>query len=299
MMRLIATLFLCCAVLGGYAQELNCQVKVIAPTVQGSNVEAYTQMETSIREFMNNTKWTNHTYKIEERIECSLLINISSRPSNDQFVGSIQVQSTRPIFNSSYNSPVLNVQDNDFSIRYLQNTAIEFTPDAHRSNLASVLAFYAYFIIGSDYDTQSLEGGTPWFTKCQQIVNNAANAPEPGWKAFEGNRNRYWLIENQLQAQFKPLRQCLYEYHRMGFDNMYEEMEGSRAKVYTAIELLRRVHRAKPGSYNVQVFFTAKADEIVNLFSQALPQEKQKIFNILREVDAGNLSKYQKIMKSN
>lgn len=299
-MKRLITLCLALALpLGVFAQELNCRVSVIAPTVQGSNTIVYQQLETAIFEFMNNTKWTNTVFQINERIECSILINVADRPSNDQFKGSIQVTSTRPAFNSGYNSPVLNINDGDFVFRYLQNTAVEFTPDVHRSNLASVLAFYAYIIIGTDFDTQSLEGGTPYFSKAQQIVNNAANAPEPGWKAFEGNKNRYWLIENITQAQFKPLRECFYKYHRMGFDKLYDDIESGRREVTNAIELIKKVHRAKPGSYNVQMFFTAKVDEIINLFSQALPQEKSKIFNILREVDAANISKYQKIMKGN
>jgi hypothetical protein len=299
MRKLIIACFIASFPIALQAQELNCTVKVIAPQVQGSNVQVYEQMQTAIFEFINNTKWTNDIFNINERIDCSILINISDRPSNDQFRGSIQIQSTRPIFNSAYNSPVININDPDLAIKYLQNTAIEFTPDIHRSNLASVLAFYCYYIIAADYDTQTLEGGTPFYTKARMVVNNAQNAVEPGWKAFEGNRNRYWLIENAQQAQFKPLRACLYNYHRAGFDKMYDDVEGSRKAVATSIELLKNVHRAKPGSYNVQMFFTAKADEIVNLFSQAQPAEKSKIFNILREIDAPNISKYNKIMKNN
>ena len=175
----------------GNSQELNCQVQVIAPTLQSNpaNQEIIESLESSIFEFINNTKWTNDNFKMEERIECSMLINIQDKISSDEFRASIQVSSSRPIYNSSYKSRLFNYNDNNLQFKYLRNTAIIFKPDNHFDNLADVLAFYVYMILGYDYDSFSLEGGTPYFNKAMQIVSNCQNAPESGWKPNESNRN--------------------------------------------------------------------------------------------------------------
>lgn len=280
------------------AQELNCQVQVIQPTVQGSNTQVYEDMQKSIYELMNTTKWTSDVIKLEERIDCTLLITISNRVSNDQFTGSIQVTSSRPIFRSDYSSKVLNLKDNDFKIRYLQNSRIQFTPGTHRDNLASILAFYAYLIIGTDYDTFAPEGGTQYFNLAQQIVNNAQGAGEPGWKAHDGLQNRYWVIDNILHRQFKPLRQAYYTYHRLGMDKLYDDPDAGRVKITEGLEAIKKVHQVRPGSYNVQIWFTSKVDEIVNIYKKAHPQEKTRIFNLLKQIDAAHLSQYQKILSS-
>ena len=291
----IIAFFCLCA--SSFAQELNCRVQVQAPTVQSSNQQVFDDLQRSIYEFINNTKWTNEKFKIEERIECSMLITVSDY-QNGKWQATIQVTSSRPVFNSTYKSQLLNVNDGDFDFAYLQNTPIEFSPNQHRSNLASVLAFYAYIILGADYDTYSMEGGSPYYIKAQQIVNNASNAPEPGWKAFEGQQNRYWLVDNILHQRFKAMRECTYKYHRQGFDKLYDDMEGGRAAITQSLELLRKVHQARPSSYNMQLWFLAKGDEIVNLYSQAFPQEKTRVYNLLKQIDAIRASKYQEIMKS-
>ncbi len=280
-------------------QELNCQVSVIAPTDGVTDKRVYDAMQTSIFEFMNNRRWTNDVFKPEERIECSILININERVSANEFKGSIQITARRPVYNSSYYSDLFNYSDNDFHINYLENSRIEFTPDQHRSNLASILAFYAYMILGYDYDSFALEGGSQYFGKAQGVVNNAQNARESGWKAFEGTKNRYWLVDNAMHKLFKPMRECFYKYHRLGFDKMYDDIDAGRKAVADGLELLRQVHRNRPGSFNMQVFFVTKSNEIVNLFSGAYPDEKSKIFNLLKEIDPTNTSRYQKIMNNN
>jgi len=278
------------------SQELNCKVSVVTPQIQASDKSIFKTLETAIYEFMNNQVWTNDQFKIEERIECTILINIQEWPSIDQMKGTIQVQYSRPVHNAGYNSPILNLTDKDFDIRYIENAPIQFQPDQFRDNLSSILAYYAYLIIGFDYDTFSPEGGTPFLVQAQRIVTNAQNAGESGWKAFDGNQNRYWIIENHLHQSFKPIRSLLYEYHRNGFDLMSKDVVAGRANILDSMEGLRKVHQLKPGSYNMQLFFMAKSDEIVSLFSEALPDEKGKIVPLLKTLDPANISKYQNII---
>lgn len=291
------------AVLGAISlrgQELNCAVQCISPTALTSagDKEILVDLQKAIYEFMNNTRWTSDVFESEERIDCSILININEKVSSSEFKGSIQVQSSRIIYNTSYKSTLLNYNDNDFHITYLRGTTIEFTPDQHKSNLASILAYYAYVIIGMDYDSFSKKGGTDYFETAQQIVSNAANAPQAGWQSFGDDRNRYWFIANLLTATWDPLREAVYTYHRLGFDVMYDDMAKGRQQVITALELIRKVHSARPGSFNVQLFFTAKVDELVGLFSGANASEKTQAYNLLKEIDPANLTKYDKIVNT-
>lgn len=283
--------------INGNSQELNCQVQIIAPTLQSNpaNQEIIESLQSSVFEFVNNTKWTTDNFKMEERIECSILINIQDKISSDEFRGSIQVSSSRPIFNSSYKSRLFNYNDPNLQFKYLRNTAIIFKPDNHFDNLADVLAFYVYMILGYDYDSFSLEGGTPYFNKAMQIVSNCQNAPESGWKPNESNRNRYWLIQNATQALFKPLRQCYYDFHLKGFDIAYSKREESLNKMFQSLKLLESIHKARPNNFNIQLFFTAKNDELVSIYSPAVADLRMKVYNLLVKLDPGNISKYNKI----
>ena len=190
----------------GRAQELNCTVTVIAPQISNVDVIRFDALEDGIREFMNGRRWTNDNFEFEERIECTLQLTVSEAIGSTVFKGSMQVQSSRPVFNSDYNTPVLLVNDGDIQFEWLDNSTIIFNPGQHRDNLSSLLAYYAYMILGMDYDTFSLEGGTPHFLQAQAIVANAQNAGERGWKASQGKQNRYWLVENHLSQTFRPVR---------------------------------------------------------------------------------------------
>lgn len=280
------------------AQELNCKVQVVSPTIQGTDKSVFDNLQTAIFEFLNNRKWTEETFKNHERIDCSILINVSDRIDNENFKATIQVQVRRPVFKSSYNSVLLNNNDNDFQFRFIENQTLEYSENLHLSNLTSVLAYYAYLIIGLDYDSFALDGGTPYLQKALAIVNNAQNSSDAGWKAFEGNKNRYWLINNMLDATFVPLRQCMYNYHRLGMDLMVDNKEAARTAIYNSLLNLRSIHQIKPLSYSMQVFFNAKSDEIINIYTGAFPDEKAKIMNLLNEIDPTNSNKYQKIMSN-
>ncbi|MBI4929759.1 MAG: DUF4835 family protein [Bacteroidetes bacterium] len=281
-----------------FAQELNCSVQVISPQLNNSADKKILQtLQQSIFEFMNNRKWTNDVFQQDERIECSVVITITAK-SSDVFDGSIQVQARRPVYKSSYNSLLLNVLDKNLSFRYVEYQPLEFVENTFTANLTSVLAYYANVIIGADYDSFSLEGGTPYYQKAQAIVSNAQSASEKGWKFNEDDHNRYWIVENILNSTFKPLRECMYKYHRTGFDAMAEDLITGRATVLSSLELLKKVYDSKPNSYSLTLFFLAKADEIVNLFTLAEPAEKTKLLALVNEIDPANNTKYNKINQS-
>lgn len=277
------------------AQELNCSVSVISPRIQSSDKRIFTTLQTSIIEFMNNTKWTNDKFKNEEKIECSIQIEIEERVGTDEFKASIQVSSRRPVYGTSYNSPILNYKDDDFNFRYVEFQPFEYNDGQVNPNLLMVLAFYAYTIIGFDYETFSPLGGSPYFAKAQAIVANSANAPEPGWKAFEGLRNRFWLIENINNPIYKPIRQFYYDFHRKGLDIMTKKTDESTRTIASSLEKLRKVHADKPLSVFMKTLFDAKVDEMVNLFSSAPADVKSQAKQTLSDIDPINTSKYQKI----
>ena len=276
----------------GRAQELNCTVTVIAPQISNVDVSRFDALEDGIREFMNGRRWTNDNFEFEERIECTLQLTINEAIGSTVFKGSMQVQSSRPVFNSDYNTPVLLVNDGDIQFEWLDNSTILFNPGQHRDNLSSLLAYYAYMILGMDYDTFSLEGGTPHFLQAQAIVANAQNAGERGWKASQGKQNRYWLVENHLSQTFRPVRICLYNYHRKGLDVLFQDIEGGRLTIAESLIDMRSTNRIRPGSYNIQVFFLSKSDEIINIFSPAPDAERGRLLPILKQLDPGNIQSY-------
>jgi len=280
------------------AQELRCNVQVVSQQIQGTNKQVFRSLQTSVYEFMNNRRWTEHVYNYDERIECNILINLSEQISSDEFKGSLQIQIRRPVFNSSYNTVLFNYKDNDIRFKYVEFQPLEFNENTKQENLVSLLAYYAYVIIGLDYDSFSMEGGSKYFDKAESIVNKMQNASETGWKAFESRRNRYWLIENIQNKAYSPVRECSYRYHRLGLDRMNEKLIDGRAEIAESLRLLQKAHRAKPGSFILQVFFDAKTDELINIFSESFNDEKTRVYNILTDIDPANLTKYKKIIKS-
>jgi hypothetical protein len=280
------------------AQELNCQVSVLTPQIQSSDKRIYNTLQQSIAEFMNNTNWTDDQFLNQERIQCALQITIDERVSNDEFKGSIQVQLSRPVYKSNYDSPVFTMKDNDFSFRYLEYQNIEFNHTGSNTNLAAVLAFYAYIILGIDYDSFSLLGGSPYFKKAQQIVANMQTASERGWKQFESTRNRYWLAENLNDPIFRPVRELYYNYHRKGLDMMVSKKDEAINNITESLQSLQKLHREKPTSFLMQTLFDAKADEVVNLLSSANSDTKTRMYNLLTEINPANTLKYQTIVKN-
>lgn len=297
-MKFRALIFISFLTFQSFAQELRVNVQVLAPGIQLSDKRVFTTLETAIREFMNNTRWSTDEFQRDERIEINMTFNITAYNLPDDFRGTLTIQSRRPVYNTNYGTALMNYMDNDIQFKYLEYQPLDFSENVFVSNLTAILGYYAYLMIGLDYDSFSLEGGAPYFQKAQQVVGSAQSAAEAGWKPTElPPRNRYWYIENLLNPVFKPMREANYKYHRLGLDNMYNKMDEGRASVLEALELLQQVNRTRPSSFNMQLFFNAKADEIANIFSQATPQQKTKVLEILNELDPTNSKKYTKISK--
>lgn len=284
------------AQLNSFCQELNCQVKINYSQIQGTtNKQIFEQLEKAIYEFMNNKKWTKEIYTTNERIDCSIFINIKEAISTEDFSASIQVQSRRPVFKSAYYTQLFNYEDDNFQFKFQQFSQLEFNETTFQNNLTSVLAFYAYVILAVDGDSFAPLGGTEYWQKAQIIVNNAQTAAEKGWRSNESNKNRYWIIENTLQPVFKGIRNCHYDYCRNGLDIMHEKVEEGRANILKSLDLLKPVYQARPASFNMQLFFNAKTDELINIFKGALPDEKNTAVETLMLIDPANTTKYLKI----
>lgn len=269
----------------GCAQELFCSVSVNHSQISGSDKTVFEEMQKAMLEFLNNRKWTNYSYRQEEKIECSFYFNISERSSDVDFKGTLQIQSRRPIFNTSYNSPMLNIVDKDISFKYIQNQAMDYDDNNFYSNLTSLLAYYAYIIIGIDFDSYMMKGGSQFYNKAQNIVQLAQNTADKGWKSFESRKNRYWLVENLLNDSYGGFRECLYLYHLKGLDDMKENMANGRTSIVTAIDKMRTVVKGTPNLYFTTVFMDTKRDEIINIFSQAPANDKNQVVPYLKEID--------------
>ena len=281
-----------------WAQELRCNISISAQKLQGTNKTVFETMQSDLYEFMNNRKWTDHQYSMDERIECNFFINLEEQISSDEFKGSIQVQARRPVFGSSYETILLNIKDNDFHAKYVEYQTLEFSENSNKDNLTNILAFYAYVILGMDYDSFFPEGGTEFFQKAQTIVTNSQNAREKGWKSFESERNRYWLVENILNKSYSGFRACNYQYHRQGLDIMADKSPEGRGVIAESLKSIQKVFRTRPSLYILRVFFDAKSDELVNIFSKSFPDERNRVLVILNECDPSNGTKYEKILKS-
>lgn len=280
------------------AQEFNFQVQVISTQVQGTDKRVYQALQTAVYQFVNERKWSPYVIKPEERIEGSILLNITDRPSTDEFRGKLNIVLQRPIYKTSYNSVLLNYVDNDFKFKYLESQPMDYAENTYTSNLTSTLAFYMNIFLGLDADTFSPNGGSFFYQKAQDIVNSAQGSGETGWKSFDGQRNRYWMAENMINPTYSAFREALYKYHRQGLDVMTEQIDQGRNAISESLDNFRRVYRERPGLFVLQLLLDAKRDEIINIYSKASPVEKTKAVNILREIDPANANKYQQILQS-
>jgi len=294
--KIIYSLFFSIILINSHAQELNCQVIINTSQIQGSaNKQIFDQLQKSIFDFVNNRKWSNDIFGSQEKINCTFQIIINKSLGSDEYSASIQVESARPIYKSAYSSTIFNFQDDDFQFKFQQFSQLEFNENTFQNNLTSVLAYYAYVVLANDYDSFSPLGGTQYWQKAQQIVNNAQSANESGWVSSQSQRNRYWLVENTLQPVFKGLRDCMYEYNKNGLDIMFEKTDEGRATILKSLDLLMPVYKSRPASFSMQLFFNAKADELVNIFKGASPEEKTKIMELLSTLDPSRTNKYSKI----
>ncbi|WP_411894824.1 DUF4835 family protein [Winogradskyella sp. A2] len=265
-MRKLAVLFTLFFTTGVLAQELNCTVTVIAQQTGNDNNVVFRNLEKQLNEFISNTQWTDKNFNQQERIDCNMVINVQEY-NNDLFAATLQVSSSRPVYNSTYNTPVYNYNDRSFNFQYLEFQNLVYNPIQFESNLISVLAFHVYMILGMDADTFALNGGSEYFKQAQTIANYSQQLNGQGWKLEDGLQSRFALIDNLMSPTFKEFRTTMYEYHINGLDLMHEDTKKGKTKVTSVLEELQKIHRRRPNSFLMRVFFDAKSDEIMDILS--------------------------------
>lgn len=279
-----------------FGQELNCQVGVDDERAQTSDRMVFRDMEQSFARFMNDRKWTNDDYLPEERIECNLAITIESMPAVGLYSATVQIQSSRPVYNSSYSTLLLNFADRDWQFEYVESTPLDFGDNVYSSNLTSMLAFYAYIIIGLDKDSFEEFGGEEQFKKALDIVNLAQQSDRAGWQAFQSNRNRYWLSENLNNQDLRAIRKGLYTYHRLAMDQFETRQDESRSLIVNVLKDIQGANRKIPNSILKISFFDAKKNELASIFEKGNPATKRDAYNILVDLDPSNTEKYKTII---
>jgi hypothetical protein len=272
-------------------------VQVSAPQLQQANREKFRELRQGLYEFVNERRWTNFSFTRNERIECTIAITITEEISSDEFRGRINLVLRRPVFGSSYNTTMFNYLDNNFDFQWQAGQPIEYQDNTFGSNLTATIAYYIYIFLGLDFDSFQMMGGSPYFEKAQGIVNLAQGAREPGWKSFEGMRNRYWLAENLNNSAYANVRRFWYQYHRLGLDLMQDNIERGRQGVMNALETLQRAHRERPNLFIMQLVLDAKRDEFINIFSEGSAQDKTRAVNILKEIDPSKANDYDRILR--
>ncbi len=287
------------------AQELRARVTVVTTRVANNvNRNAFLTLQTALNNFLNNRKWTSDTYAPNERIECNFLLNLESTNEVNVYNASLTIQSARPIFNSSYLSPIINFKDDNVAFKYQEFQQLEFNEnrvtgnDPLISNLTAVFAYYAYMVIGFDANSFAQQGGQVYFQKAQNVVNNAPDGRNiTGWKIFDGLRSRYWLAENLLNTRYSVMHDIYYNYYRLAMDKLYEDENAARTEMMNVLNLLETFNADNPNTMINQFFFQGKSTELIKIFSKAKPQDKIKAAEILSKLDITNSSKYKDELK--
>lgn len=281
------------------AQEFQCRVTINSDQIEGSNKQVFETLKTNIEEYINQNKWTNMQFQEHEKIDCQLLIVVKS-VEDDVYTCEMTLQSRRPVYGSTYSTPLINFQDRNFNFTYQEYDQIVYQQNQFTTNLTAMLAYYCYLMLGYDADSFQRLSGTPFFQVCEDIVNACQSASmssleQKGWLAFDSNRNRYALVNNLMDEAFKPLRQYFYEYHRMGLDIMADNVANGRARIAEGIEVLKEANRARPATFVVNAFLDAKSDELVSIFQQGTSAEKKKVYDLLMDIDPTRQNTYDKI----
>ena len=273
-------------------------VTINADRVQTTERNIFREMEVSFAQFMNNTKWSNDNFQVQEKINCNLNITIESMPSIGSFNATVQVQSARPVYNSNYETILLNFADRDWQFEYTESQPLEFSENTFSSNLVSMLSYYAYVMLGLDYDSFSKLGGDDYFGKALNIVTLAQPSNRVGWQPFDSNRNRYWLIENLTNQQMSGIREGIYNYHRLGLDVFIDQPDNARTEILTVLKELEQIKNLKPNAILVISFLDAKSDEITQIFSEGNIQVRRDAYNILTKIDPTKTEKYKIIIQN-
>jgi len=296
MKKLIISLCLTVAVLHLSAQDFRCAISINTQQLAGTNSEKFNQLQQELYKFINDRKWCQYTLKMDERIECSLLINVDNQ-SGDLFRGTLTVQLQRPVFKSSYKTTVLNFQDKPVQFNYVDGDPLEYVDGSNLSQLTSLVAFYLNFFLAVHFDTFSLNGGAPYFQKCNDILNLNQTIPKAGWVSYEADKqnNRYWLLENLSNTSYSKFHDFFYQYHRLGLDMMSESPDVGRAAILEALKLLQQVNRQRIALYMMTIIMQTKQLEFIEIFKEGSPTEKQQAMQILKQLDPSNSTKYDAI----
>ena len=277
------------------AQELNCLVTINSDQIAGSNKQVFTTLQQSLNEYINQTKWTDRVVKPEERVNCAMTIIITSR-NNNNFTATLQVQSTRPIYSSSYASPILNIKDNEFNFKYNEFDPLIYNQNSFDSNLVSTIVFYANIILGLDADTFSKLGGETELKEAENVMLQAQQSGLSSWQNVVGKQNRYLLIDNLVAPKLKAFRNTLYTYHRNGFDNLVNSKSSGQQNIEDSVIGLESIYNKTVSNYLIRLFFDAKADEIVSMYSEeAQTRKKQRLIETVRKISPNNNSKWRKL----
>lgn len=284
-----------------HAQEIQAKVTVLTQSLPTSvNKQRFNTLQTQLTNFINNRKWTGDRFTVQEKIECNFLINVTDAGDQDNFGATLTVQAARPVFNSSYKSPLVNFQDGDFSFKYIEYQPIEFNEtrvagnDPATANLTAAIAYYVYIILGFDYNSFAPKGGNPYFIQAQNIVNNAPEGRGiKGWTAFDGQRNRYWLAYNAVNTRYNVFNDIVYGYYRMGLDKMYEDAATARENMINTLTQLQTFNRENPNTMIMQFFIQSKYQELVGVFKKAAPDVKSRAVTILQQIDPANAENYR------
>ena len=277
------------------AQEFNIDVTVSTARVEGTDQRAYESLKEAILNFMNNRVWTNVKFEPQERIEGAMVINVKSKDGNI-IEAELNIALRRPTFKTNYNTPLFNYLDDDFMFEYIESQPLDFAENMYSSNLTSTLAFYAYYTLGLYFDSFGLYGGDPFFKIADQIVTSAQSASESGWKAFDDRDNRYWLNENMMNVAYKPIRQYMYEYHRLGLDKMSTKQDEGKASITKSLDYLKQAYSERPNLLFLQVITDTKRNEWKSIYTEGSQQEKTKAINIFREIDPAHASEYEELL---
>lgn len=282
--------------LDSYAQELNCKVTIDYSQIQGTNTSVFKTLESAIVEYFNTRKWTQAQFSPNERIDCTLFLTIKSY-EEPHMIGEIQVQSTRPVYNSSYNTTVINFKDTKVEFDYQEGEPLIFSENTMESNLTAILNFYAYFILAMDFDTFALKGGDPYFSRDKNVVNMAQSGGESGWKAFEDTKNRSAVLSAYTDAPVSAIRELYYNYHRNGLDEMSISPEKGRAKITESLDILNSIYEVAPMTVALSMFKDAKMDELVNIYYKAPQAERDKIHSLLEKIYPTETTRLEMIKK--
>ena len=280
------------------AQELNCSVRVNADQIALSDKRIFTDMETSFEQFLNSRKWTTDTYRQVERIKCNINVTIDKMVSIGTYEATVQIQSARPIYNTNYESILLNFADREWQFDYTESQPMDFVETRFENNLTSLLAYYAFIVLGFDYDSFSELGGTPFFNKAMNVVTEAQPSNFLGWSPQRSNRNRYWLAQNLTGQALEEIRQGIYTYHRLALDTYLENKPDAQQKILEVLTHLKQLNDRNPSQILITAFVDAKTDELVNIYGDAAPNVKRQAHSLLISIDPAKKNRFDKILQN-